>query len=152
MSDQLSSSHFRSLLGTALQNYERQTGTKLDDHPLFQRVKACDSVESITTVLREQARALHEFRGDDGKVMKSLKCAVDILNTLSTSTVLGEGIGLPFPPAKAIFAGIAILLGVCLLSHHHPRIIVIHKCPRRSRTLVLATMRSLTCSSRSRAS
>lgn len=94
MSDQLSSSHFRSLLETALQNYERQTGRKLDDRPLFQRVKTCESVESIIAVLREQARALHEFRGDDEKVMKSLKCAVDVLFTLSTSTVLGEGIGL----------------------------------------------------------
>ncbi|KAI0280591.1 hypothetical protein BGY98DRAFT_963083 [Russula aff. rugulosa BPL654] len=43
--------------------------------------------------------------------MKSLKCSVDILYTLS-GIVLGEGIGLPFPPAKAIFADMAILLVV----------------------------------------
>ncbi|KAF8463194.1 hypothetical protein DFH94DRAFT_454594 [Russula ochroleuca] len=41
--------------------------------------------------------------------MKSLKSSVDILYTLS-NTVLGGGIGLAFPPANAIFAGIAILL------------------------------------------
>ena len=62
--------------------------------------------------------------------MKSIKSSVDVLYVLSGSTVLGEGIGLvrpkviilvllliiilqPFPPAKAIFAGIAILLAVC---------------------------------------
>lgn len=66
--------------------------------------------------------------------MKSLKCSVDILYTLSGS-ILGECISLvrlknpfsellfltgfclqPFPPAKAIFAGMAILLAVCLFS------------------------------------
>jgi hypothetical protein len=37
---------------------------------------------------------LTEFRGDDGRVMKSLKRAVHVLHALSTSTTLGEGIGL----------------------------------------------------------
>ncbi|KAH9979687.1 hypothetical protein BJV74DRAFT_123610 [Russula compacta] len=104
------SSRFRLLLEVALQDYEKQTGTRLADHYLARQLETCDSVESITTILQEQAQAFHEFRGDDGKVMKSLKCAVHVLYTLSTSTALGEGIGLPFPPAKAIFAGFAILL------------------------------------------
>ena len=36
----------------------------------------------------------YEFRGEDGKIMKSLKSAIHILNTLSGSSVLGEGIGI----------------------------------------------------------
>jgi len=47
--------------------------------------------------LQEHARAFHEFRVEDGKIMKSLKCAVNVLYTLSTSTVLGQGIGLVCP-------------------------------------------------------
>jgi hypothetical protein len=65
--------------------------------------------------------------------MTWLKRTVNVLYTLSTSAVLGEGIGLVwvnsfncqasrntsffqlFPPAKAIFAGLGILLGVCVL-------------------------------------
>ena len=65
--------------------------------------------------------------------MMWLKRTVNVLYTLSTSDVLCEGISLvcvysflwhvpcnisllqPFPPAKAIFAGIAILLSVSTL-------------------------------------
>jgi hypothetical protein len=82
MSDQSSLSRFRSLLDAALQDYEKQTGTEL-----------VDTVEPITAVFQEQARVLREFR-DNGKVMKSLNGAVNILYTLSTSMVLGESIGL----------------------------------------------------------
>lgn len=62
--------------------------------------------------------------------MKSLKTVVSVLYTLSENFALGDTIGLvrqrrhrvdvpnlilysqPFPPAKAIFAGLAILLAV----------------------------------------
>jgi hypothetical protein len=85
-------SSFQTLFSAALQDYERQT-TGLVDHPLTKQLKQCDSVDSITAILQEQARIFHEPRGDDGMFMKSLKCSVDILYTLS-GTVLGEGIGL----------------------------------------------------------
>jgi hypothetical protein len=145
------------------QDYERQTtGLVASDHPLAKQLKQCDSVDSITAILQEQARVFHELRGDDGMFMKSLKCSVDILYTLS-GIVLGEGIGLvrlktsnrstlfltvslqPFPPAKAIFAGMAILLVVCLFSRFHPRIPVTRKSYRWSKTSVLATTRSSMC-------
>ncbi|KAN0107055.1 hypothetical protein V8E52_010563 [Russula decolorans] len=110
MSQPSSSSSFHSLFNAALQDYENQTGTSLIDHPFAKQLEACNSLDSISTILQDQAHIFREFRGDDGKLMKSLKCSVDVLYTLSSSTVLGEGIGLPFPPAKAIFAGITILL------------------------------------------
>jgi hypothetical protein len=88
------SSSFQFLLGNALLDYEKQTGTKLADHPLAQQIETCDSVDSITLVLQEQAQAFREFRGDDGRVMKSLKSVVRVLHTLSTSAALAEGIGL----------------------------------------------------------
>jgi hypothetical protein len=92
------SSSFQLLLGKALLNYENQTGTKLADHPLAQQIETCDSVDSITLVLQEQTHAFREIRGDDGKIMKSLKSVVRVLHTLSTSTALGEGIGLVVRP------------------------------------------------------
>jgi hypothetical protein len=88
---------FRTLFNTALQDYESQTGTRLVDHPLSKQLEACDSVDSITATLQEQAQIFRKFRGDDGKLMKSLKSSVDVLYTLSISTVLGEGIGLVHP-------------------------------------------------------
>jgi len=97
MGDQSGASHFRLLFETALEEYSKQTGTKLVDHPLFARLEKCDTVDSITAVLQEQVQAFLKFRGKDGKVMKSLKCAVHVLHSLSDSTFLGEAIGLVCP-------------------------------------------------------
>jgi hypothetical protein len=93
------SESFQLLFEAALQDYEKQTGMKLIDHPLARRLETCDSVYSITSILQEQAQAFRDFRGDDGKVMKSLKCAVHVLYTLSNSTALSEGVGLVRPNA-----------------------------------------------------
>jgi len=51
-------------------------------------------MDSIISVLQDNARGFREFQGEDGKIVKSLKCAVHVLYALSTSTALGEGIGL----------------------------------------------------------
>jgi hypothetical protein len=130
MEDQSQSSRFRAIFDTALRDYQSQTGTTLSSHPLAEELQRCDSVESIVAVLREQARSFSDFRGGDGRITKSLKTVVSVLYTLSENSALGEAIGLvrqktscrcpkflilysqPFPPAKAIFAGFAILLAV----------------------------------------
>jgi hypothetical protein len=133
MSHPSSSSSFQPLFNAALQEYTNQTGIKLDDHPIAKQLQNCDSVASISSLLQEQAQRFREFR-EDGKIMKSLNSAIHVLYTLSTSTTLGEGIGIvcqkvpyfhsfsmicvpqPFPPAKAVFAAFAILLAVRLIS------------------------------------
>src|SRR5216683_3361906 len=94
MADHSQSSRFQVLFKSSLQDYENQTGTTLANHPLTEKRQYCDSVESITAMLQEPARAISEFRGDDGKFMKSLKGVVSVLYTLSASTVLGDAIGL----------------------------------------------------------
>lgn len=94
MSNSESSGSFRFLFETALQRYEEKTGTKLIEHPLAKQLEKCDTLDSITIVLQEQARCFGKFKGDDGKIMKSLKYSVNVLYALSTNTALGEGIGL----------------------------------------------------------
>ena len=91
---QPSSSSFNGLFNAALKDYANQTKTKLDQHPLAKKLEACDSVDSITAILQEQAQIFKGFRGDDGKIMKSLRSSVDVLYTLSNSTILGQVIGL----------------------------------------------------------
>ena len=130
------SSSFQDLFNAALQQYENQTGCKLIEHPLAKQFETCDSVESITAILREQTQIFSSFKGDDGKLMKSLKSSVGVLYTLSNTGVFGGSIGLVhptiyrgymfltvisqvFPPASAVFAGIAILLAVCPLIRSH---------------------------------
>ena len=89
--EQTSSFQIQDLFNAALQEYESQTRTSLIDHPFAKRLEPCDSVDSVTAVLQEQAHIFHEYRGDDGKLMKSLRNSVNILFPLSTSTA---GIGL----------------------------------------------------------
>ena len=92
---QTSSSSFQDLFNVALRDYENKTGIKLVDDPFAKKFENCDSVDSITAILQEQARIFQKFRGDDGKLMKSLKASVDVLYTLS-NTVLSGGIGLVY--------------------------------------------------------
>jgi hypothetical protein len=93
MSDQSGSTRLRVLFEAALHDYEGQTGTALANHPLAEQLQNCDSVESITTVLREQTQAFSKFRGKD-KVMKPLKNTLSILHKLSAVPEFGQAIGL----------------------------------------------------------
>src|SRR6266404_7768926 len=144
-SDTSSESNLRSLFETALREYEKQAGTNLLDNHLTIKLQSCNSADAVSAILQEHAQAFHMFRGDDGKAIKWLKRTVHVLHMLSTSNAFSEGVGLvrlklsalnyialqasfltyfiqPFPPAKAIFAGIGILLAVCtILSFTRPR-------------------------------
>jgi hypothetical protein len=90
MTDRLQSSHFRELFERALQDYENQTGTKLAIHPLAEQIQSCNSVDSILSILQQQAQAFTEFRGSNGRIMKSLECAVSAIYALSSSTTLSD--------------------------------------------------------------
>ena len=88
------SPELKSLFEDALNEFENRAGTNLIQHQIVDRLKNCESPDSVIDVLREQAHAFCNFRGDDGKLMIWLKRAVSVLHTLSTSGVLGESIGL----------------------------------------------------------
>ena len=119
MSHPSQSSTFQSLFDVALQDYEKKTGTKLADYPLARQLEACDSEDSVTSFLQERTRTFHEFRGADGKLMRSLKRIVHVLYTFSTNAALGETIGL--------VVRLQMPLGISRFSHildshsHQPR-------------------------------
>lgn len=93
MSDQSGSSHLQVLFEAALRDYEMQTGIALTKHPLAERLQNCNSIESVTDVLHEQAQAFSEFRGKD-KFLKPLKTVVSVLYKLSAAANFGQEIGL----------------------------------------------------------
>ncbi len=132
MTDQSASSRFRTLFELALEDYEIQTKISLVEHPLAQKLENCHSVESITTLLQDQARTFGEFRGRD-RMMKSIGSAVSSLYKFSATASLGGDISLvrqktlmtafhhvsdivlqAFTPAKALNTGFGVLLAVCL--------------------------------------
>jgi hypothetical protein len=103
------SSTLQALFNVALQDYKDKTGNSLVDHPFARQLQECNSVESISTILEEQARAFREFR-DHGKLIDSLKRLAGILCSPFISAVLGESIGLVVRP-KTICRCTLLLIG-----------------------------------------
>ena len=94
MSQPSSSTTLRALFDTALQDYNNKTGNTLADHPIAKQLETCESVDSIISILQEQARSFREFRENDGRLMKALNSSVDVLCAPSISSALNEAIGL----------------------------------------------------------
>ncbi len=97
-----SSSTFQALFNVALQDYKDKTGNSLIDHPIAKQLETCDSVDSITATLQEQAQSFREFRENDGKLVKALNTLIDILCLPSISSALNEGIGFIVRPKPFI--------------------------------------------------
>jgi hypothetical protein len=97
MTDQSRPSHFQELFEAAFLDYERQTGKKLANHPLAERLQSCDSVESVTAVFREQTETSGEIPGKD-KVLKPLNNVLSVLHKLSSTSVnFSQHLGLVRP-------------------------------------------------------
>jgi hypothetical protein len=96
MSDQSGSSHLRVLFDAALEDYKQQTGIELAGHPLAERLQNCNSVESVTAILREQAQDFKEFREKDS-ILKPLKKVLTVLNILPSAADFAPGVGLVRP-------------------------------------------------------
>jgi hypothetical protein len=96
MSDQSGSSHLRVLFEAALEDYKQQTGIELAEHPLAERLQDGNTVESVTTILHEQAHDFKGFREKD-KVLKSLKKILTVLNILPSAADFAQDVGLVRP-------------------------------------------------------
>jgi hypothetical protein len=96
MSDPLGSSRLCVLFGAALEDYKQQTGIKLTEHPLAERLRDCNSIESVAAILREQAQDLKEFQEKD-KVLKPLKKILTVLHKLSSASNFAQDVGLVCP-------------------------------------------------------
>ena len=125
-----STDNFSAIFNVASTEYQRLTGKSLDTHPFAAQLDTCQSPDAVSNVLRTQARAFSKFREGDERLMAWLDPTISIL--LAFSDTLGEGIGLvsnldhfvhdhfrtlnyqAFSPAKTIFTGIGVLLGVRL--------------------------------------
>ena len=93
MSDQSGPSHFQAIVEAALRDYQKKTGKTLANHPLAEKLQSCDSVESVTAVLREQTESSSGIRGND-KVLKTLKNVLSVLHKLSSASSVNLGLHL----------------------------------------------------------
>ena len=92
MAQQPDSPHFQAHFEPALQAYEKKAGVSLAQHPLAIKLQNCDSVEAVTGLLQDQARAFGDLQGSD-RIMKSIKTTVSILSKLSSTASLADAFG-----------------------------------------------------------
>ncbi|KAN0113428.1 hypothetical protein V8E52_007709 [Russula decolorans] len=108
----LPSVQFPQIFEKALEKYTEKTEKDIKSDPLFDKLQQCNSSDEVLEVLEEQALDFEEYREGDWKVqfMRGVQPIVEIISRLCSKDGLIEGIASIFPPAKAIFTGIGLLL------------------------------------------
>ncbi|KAH8999592.1 hypothetical protein EDB86DRAFT_2828222 [Lactarius hatsudake] len=110
------STSFKPILDAALADYTNQVGIDLATHPLADGLQSCGSPYDVLKLLEDNANKFKDFRDGNRKLLNWLSPVVQIVHTLSA--VLGASIALvPFEPAKAVFAGVDVLIAVCTPLH-----------------------------------
>jgi hypothetical protein len=129
----MSSSNFQSILDAALDNYFKQTGIDLINHPSAEQLQNCQSPDDVLQLLLERESAFNDYRDKYRDLIDSLRPVVQAVHVFSST--LGEAAGLvssahsilligsylytslqvPFQPTKAIFTGIDVLISVRIL-------------------------------------
>ena len=112
----------------ALADYTRVTGIDLSNNPFAAAIEHLNSPEAVLELLQERQKAFSEYRDGNRRLISCLRPAVNVIQAFSG--ILGEAASLvshacqnpsscykspyqvPFPPAKALFAGIDTLLAV----------------------------------------
>ena len=126
-------SSFQLIIVNALDTYKKRTKKDLLAHPLVIELQSCNSPTAILAVLQQQHQGIDRSRRSDERWTRWLDPTVNVLYSLSGT--LGEGVGLVrfrsctcprsctlifiwqvFSPAKVIFAGVGVLLSVCIPS------------------------------------
>lgn len=117
-------SHFQVLFESALRDYEKKTGIALANHPLAEQLQTCQSADSVTALLQEQARAFSEFR-ESNKIMRSLKNVVSVLSKISATAALGQHFGTVCPRwpigGSIDLNAYSIVIPTCGCDTHWPR-------------------------------
>ena len=115
------------LITNALADYTKITGIDLSKNPFATALEQSSSPEAILQLIQEREKAFKEYRDGNRQLITCLSPAVKVIQAFSG--ILGEAVSLvsheddlitllnrprqvPFPPAKALFVGIDVLLAV----------------------------------------
>jgi hypothetical protein len=115
------------LITNALADYAKITGIDLSNNPFATALEQSNSPEAILQLIQEREKAFKEYRDGNHQLIRCLSPAVRVIQAFSG--ILGEAVSLvsheidlitllnrprqvPFPPAKALFVGIDVLLAV----------------------------------------
>ena len=89
MADQSESTPFRTRFESALQNYQQTTGVTLAEHPVTSHIQNLQSLESITNILKYEARASSDVLGSD-KILHLIESTASMLFALSAVASFGD--------------------------------------------------------------
>jgi hypothetical protein len=115
------------LITDALVGYAKVTGIDLFKNPFATAIERANSPGAILELLQEREKAFKDYREGNRRLINYLSPAVNVIQAFSG--ILGEAVSLvsqkchlvtlitqprqvPFPPAKALFVGIDVLLSV----------------------------------------
>src|SRR5882762_6739684 len=115
------------LITDALADYAKETGIDLSKNPFAAAIDGVNSPRAILELLQEREKAFKGYRERNRTLINCLTPAVNIIQAFSG--ILGEAVSLvsptchlvtlltcprqaPFPPTKALFVGINVLLSV----------------------------------------
>jgi hypothetical protein len=136
-----SSSNFQLIINNALNKYKKRTKNDLLSHPLAVQLQNCNSPSAIFVILQEQLQGLDQSQSADERWTKWLDPTVNVIYAFSS--ILGAGVGLVcirtntclrsalsfisqlFSPGSVIFAGVGVLLSVCIITNFVWAIIII---------------------------
>ncbi|KAH9978509.1 hypothetical protein BJV74DRAFT_136199 [Russula compacta] len=109
----VSPSNFKSFFDAALADYLKQTGVDLIKYPFAERLQNCHSVDDVLELFQDKSKEFKDYRDGNSKLINCLNPAVKVIHVLSD--LLGEAASLvPFPPTKAIFVGVDVLLAAAI--------------------------------------
>jgi hypothetical protein len=115
------------LITDALADYTKITGVDLSKNPFAAAIEQWNSPEAILELLQEREKSFKEYRDNNRRLINCLTPAVRVIQAISG--ILGEAVTLvshkydlvtllnrlrqvPFPPARALFVGIDVLVAV----------------------------------------
>jgi hypothetical protein len=114
------------LITDALADYAKITGIDLSNNPFATALEQSNSPEAILQLIQEREKAFKEYRDGSRRLIRCLSPIVNVIQAFSG--ILGEAVShkvdlitllnrlrqVPFPPAKALFVGIDVILAVRL--------------------------------------
>ena len=124
---------FQFVPNNALQDYTKQTGVDLTKYDFTSQFQRCGSLDEVCMLLRDKIRMFKEYRDGNRKLAAWIIPVMQFVHVFAgflgeTTSIVSRKVFKPFErlfkilipqhpalsPGKAIFAGVDVLLAVCV--------------------------------------